>query len=99
MWTDDDMFPCSTQTTKFSVDFESIKEKKITCSQGVAGCIEILDYIRHSLILPMCYEHKKHILAFLLNLHKVLQRITHFFTGKFHMLLELENLELKTLYL
>ena len=43
----------------------------------------------------MCYEHKKCIIAFLLNLHKVLQRITCFFTGKFHMLPELENLELK----
>ena len=60
MWTNDDTsFPCSTQTTKFSVDFESIKEKKITCSQGVAGCIEILDYMRDSLILPMYYVHKK----------------------------------------
>ena len=70
LWSDDDMCKCSTQTMSFSVDFETLWDKRLETMNQASGFEELLGYLLDSMIMPQlyCNKHKLYIM-----LHSCLQ--------------------------
>ena len=57
-WSNDDMCHFLTQTTSFSIDFETLQEKRDKVLNQVNASVELLEYLCDFTVLPQSFDDK-----------------------------------------
>ena len=74
LWSDEDMCKCSTQSTSFSIDFETLRDKRLETLNQVTAFEELLGYLLDSMIMPHLYSNKCKLYIMLRSCLEVLNK-------------------------